>query len=60
MVYGFRATCRQAEKREKVERGRGRPRPHGERGKGGREGKLEIRMRGKSLREQGGAKQLLL
>ena len=47
--------CRKAE-REKVER----ERPEVERsGKGGGEGDLEIRMRGKSLRERGGVKQLL-
>jgi hypothetical protein len=52
--------CREAGEREKVERGRGQPRPCGERGKKEREGGLESK-KGKSLkRERGGAKQLLL
>jgi hypothetical protein len=46
--------CRKAEKKRK---GRKREVIHGHverRGKGGGEGELERRMRGKSLREQGG------
>ena len=52
--------CRKAGEREKGARGRGQPRPCGERGMTERDGVLESKT-GKSLkRERGGAKQLLL
>ena len=51
--------CRKAGEREKVERGRGQPRPCGERGKKEREGGLESKKEREREREIG-AKQLLL